>query len=97
MDWLIAGCDHAFSDLEYTLFSQLLQLPVLLGCDIFPSKCKLFSLPTRLGGLGILDPTTSASRFYQASMHVASILSAAIREGSTLDLGLHVTTDCVDS
>ena len=90
---VVAGCDHAF--LEYTLFSQF--LPVLFGCEITPSECQLFSLPTRLGGLGILDPTTSASRFYQASMHVASILSAAIREGSTLDLGLHVTTDCVNS
>ena len=42
--------------------------------------------------MGILDPTTSASTFYQASMHATSVLSAAIREGSTLDLGLHVST-----
>ena len=87
---VVAGCDQAFRDLEYTLFSQF--LPVLFGCEITPSERQLFSLPTRLGGLGILDPTTSASRFYQASVHATSVLSAAIREGSTLDLGLHVST-----
>ena len=87
---VVAGCDQAFRDLEYTLFSQF--LPVLFGCEITPSEHQLFSLPTRLGGLGILDPTTSASRFYQASVHATSVLSAAIREGSTLDLGLHVST-----
>ena len=87
---VVAGCDQAFRDLEYTLFSQF--LPVLFGCEITPSECQLFSLSTRLGGLGILDPTTSASRFYQASVHATSVLSAAIREGSTLDLGLHVST-----
>ena len=72
------------------MFSQF--LPVLFGCEITPSERQLFSLPTRLGGLGILDPTTSTSRFYQASVHATSVLSAAIREGSTLDLGLYVST-----
>ena len=89
---VVAGCDHAFSDLEYTLFSRF--LPVLFGCEITPSECKLFLLPTRLGGLGNLHVhlTTSTSRFYQASVHATSVLSAAIREGSALDLGLHVST-----
>ena len=81
---------HVFSDLEYVLFSQF--LPVLFGCKITPSEHKLFSLPTRLGGLGILDPPTSASRFYQASVHATFVFSAAIREGSTFDVGLHLST-----
>ena len=34
-----AGCDPAFSDLEYTLFSQF--LPVLFGCEITLSERKL--------------------------------------------------------
>ena len=67
-------------------------MPVLFGCEITPSELKLFSLPTRLGGLGILDLTTSASRFYQASVNATSVLSAANRESSALDLGLHVST-----
>ena len=87
LQWVVAGCDQAFRDLQYTLFSQFLP-----GCEITPSEHQLFLLSTRLGGLGILDPTTSASRFYRASVHATSVLSAAIREGSTLDLGLHAST-----
>ena len=67
-------------------------MPVLFGCEITPSEHKLFSFRTRLGGLGILDPSTFASRFYQASVRATSILSAAIRESSSLGLGLHVST-----
>ena len=66
-----------------------------------PSECKLLSLPTRLGCLSILDPSTSASRFYQtsrfyhASMHTTSILSTAIRE---FHLGSGLACEyCVDS
>ena len=36
-----AGCDHVFSDLEYTLFSQFLS--VLFGCKITPFEHKQFS------------------------------------------------------
>ena len=49
------------------IFSMFMIL-IMIGCEITPSEHKLFSLPTTLGGLGILDLTTSASRFYQASM-----------------------------
>ena len=45
----------------------------------------MLSLPTRLGGLGILDPTNSVSRFYQASVCATIVLSIAISKGSTLD------------
>ena len=55
----ILGCDNAFCDLESTLFSDI--LPVLFGCEITPSKHKLLSLPTRFGGLGIVDPNKSSS------------------------------------
>ena len=43
---VVAGCNHSFSDLEYTLFCQFLY--VLFGCEITPSEYKLFSLSTRL-------------------------------------------------
>ena len=42
--------------------------------------------------MGIADPTRSASRSYQASMHVTVILTAAIKEGSTFDLNSLVNT-----
>ena len=83
MQCVIAGCVHAFSDLKFTLLSQF--LPALLSCEITLTECILLSLPTRLGGLGILDPTNSASRFYQASVCATIILSTAISKGFTLD------------
>ena len=66
-------------------------MPGLYGCEITPSERKLFSFPARFSGLGILDPTPSASRFYQASVHATS-LKSAISEDSALDLGLHAST-----
>ena len=46
----------------------MIMIMIMIGCEITPSEHKLFSLPTTLGSLGILDLTTSASRFYQASV-----------------------------
>ena len=84
---VISGCDNAFCDLESTLFADF--LPVLFGCEKTPSEHKLFSLPTWLGDLGIVDHTKSALR---SSMHATVILTVAIKEGFTFDLNSHVNT-----
>lgn len=42
-------------DLKSTLFSEVFAYFVWLQDNAF--ECKLFSLPTRFGGLGILDST----------------------------------------
>ena len=85
---VVLGCDDLFLDLESTLFSQF--LPVLFGSSITPAERRLFSLPAKFGGLGILDPVQSASGSYQASVHATSVLTAAIREGLTFNLESHV-------
>ena len=59
-------------------YSQL-YFSIFIGCEITPSERQLFSLPTRLGGLGIVHPVKSASRFYQATVCATAILTAAIR------------------
>ena len=70
------------------MFSQF--LPVLFGSSITPAERRLFSLPAKFGGLGILDPVWSASGSYQASVHATSVLTAPIREGLAFDLESHV-------
>ena len=50
-------------------------IPKLLGCEI-PGTVKrdLFSLPVRLGGLGLFNPTVTAIRQHASSLHTSSPL-----------------------
>ena len=85
---VVCGCDSSFLDLESTIFSQF--FPVLLGCEVSSSDRKLFSLSTKFGGLGIIDPVTSAARSHNVSVHAITILTKTIKNGSILDLDSHV-------
>lgn len=42
---------------------------------------KLFSLSTRLGSLGIIDPVNSVMRSHNVSVHAIAILTEAIKDG----------------
>ena len=65
-------------------------MPVLFGCEVSSSEHKLFSLPTKFDGIGIIDPVTSATRSHNVSMHATAILTKSIKNGSILDLDSHV-------
>ena len=82
---VVCGCDSSFVDLESVVFSQF--LPVLL---VSSSECKLFSLPTKFSGSGIVDPVTSAAKLHNVSVHLTAIFTMTIKNVSILDLDSHV-------
>ena len=65
-------------------------MPALFGCEVSSSEHKLFSLPTKFGGLGIIDPITTAARSHNVSVHATATLTKAIKNGAILDLDCHV-------
>ena len=58
-------------------------LPCLLGWDS-PSDVEreLFALPTRFGGLGLLNPVECCSTEYEGSLHLSDALTLAIIQQS---------------
>ena len=53
-------------------------------------ECELFSPPTRLGGLHIIDCVNSAARSHNASVHATAILTELLRKVTSCDLDSHV-------
>lgn len=47
-------------------------------CSPGDSDCGLFALPTRLGGLGLIDPTCSAAIYYTTSLTVCTPLISRV-------------------
>ncbi len=55
-------------------------LPALLQEEVSPIERKLYGLPVRNGGMGVLDPTTTARRAYTTSKEATTYLVKAIKE-----------------
>ena len=66
---------------------RLVLIPTLMGCSP-PNDTirKLFALPPRYGGLGIINPTLIAAEEYSASCHIAEPLSQFILDQLLLQL-----------
>ena len=64
---VVCGCDSTFLNLESTIFFS-----TLFECEINSLEHKLFSLPSRLGGLGIIDPVISAARLHNVLVHATA-------------------------
>ena len=81
---VVPHCGHHFQQVEKSNF-----IPSLLGHDITPLDRDLFSLPVRLGGLGIRNPTTTADSLYSTSRHATQLLSNAIMGLGTYSFADH--------
>ena len=67
--WIIHKINEGFghdSIEESPLKSMKNHYPALFQ-DLSDAECKMFSLPTRLAGLGIKNPTETASSSYHTS------------------------------
>ena len=69
-------CQCLFSDLETVISNSF--IPTLFGQECSTNDRSLFSLPLRLGGLNIRNPTTTASTHYSASRSATAVLTDAI-------------------
>ena len=64
-------------------------LPSLLGGPISSVEASLFSLPVKLGGLGIRDPVKTGDFCFQTSLDGTLVLSEAIKLQGAFDLNKH--------
>ena len=68
---------HLFAPLENTIRNKF--IPAVIGRHISDIEREILSLPVRLGGLGIEDPTVSADREVKGSLKVTESLSKLIK------------------
>jgi hypothetical protein len=78
---VIPDCAELFQPLEDALRNEF--LPALLGQAISNLDRSLFSLPARLGGLGLRNPTQTASLSHSTSKTATKVLSVAIQQGQS--------------
>ena len=80
-------CGGLFNDLEHVLCT--LFLPSLIGHPCGSHDRFLYSLPIRMGGLNIKDPTKTADQVYSASRNAVSILMESITKQSPFNITDH--------
>jgi hypothetical protein len=71
-------CGELFSPLEEAL--KKVFLPAVTGFEVTEDDRTLFSLPARMGGLGIRNPTLTASKAFETSNNGTKVISEAIKE-----------------
>jgi hypothetical protein len=63
-------------------------LPALMGGHVTERERAVFSLPARMGGMGVRDPSTEAQSF-ETACAASSILVPAIKNGTPFDVKEH--------
>ena len=84
---VVLDCCSLFAELEETLLSSF--LPVMFGCEISSLEQRLFSLPLRLGGLGLDLPTVSANSLNAASRYATEVIVSAIISATPFEPSVH--------
>ena len=87
---VLPDCGLLFQDLESSLASNF--LPALFGVEVSSVERILFSLPLRMGGLGVKNPVTTASHCYASSIRSTTSLVKFIVGCSPFKLDTHVDT-----
>ncbi len=75
-DRVLSGCADAFQPLEELIETKL--LPAIFGGGVENKERILFALPARTGGLGLRDPTTTASLACETSRSATKVVTDAI-------------------
>ena len=84
---VIPDCHILFAPLENAIFSSF--LPAMFGCEISQLEFELFSLPVRLGGLGICLPKYMAQPLYNTSRQATCAIVDSIRNIHCFELDIH--------
>ena len=74
------GISDLFLPLEEAINNIL--IPSLIGRTLTPLERRIFSLPAKYGGMGILNPVEIAETEYAASLNITRILATAIKDQS---------------
>ena len=83
---VVPDCAGAIKPLSEQFF------PALLGGVVTEAEEALFALPTSLAGLGIFDPTKTASLAYKTSRQGTNVLVEAVKGVDVFDPAQHIET-----
>ena len=78
---LVPNCKQALAVIEHKLCSSV--LPSIFGCEISSQERCIFSLPTRFGGLHVLNPTECCEFLYSTSRKTTAVITLSLKEHST--------------
>ena len=81
---IFPNSEELFSPLRQTLFEEF--LPALTGCPLTEIETQIIEKPTRMVGLGIRDPVTSAKYAFETSTRATSMLQESLVSGSAVNL-----------
>ena len=87
---VLQDCGALFRNLEIALASSF--LPAIFGVEVSSVERDLFSLPLRMGGLGISNPVSTASHCYSLSTQSTTSLVTFITGASVFELDNHIAT-----
>ena len=74
----IEGTSNLFVPLEEVIRNEF--IPAICGCEPSDMERRMFALPYRYGGLGIVNPVMAADGEYQRSLKITEDLTNLIRE-----------------
>ena len=79
-----------FADLERKIATEL--LPTLFGCEISEDERIICSLPTRLGGLNIQNPSMTGKFHYDLSRRSTEFLVESLKRQREFVTDRHIDT-----
>jgi len=85
---VIPYCGPLFGELERLLASRFLL--ALFGVEVSVVEHDLLALPLRLGGLGVSNPISSASYFYDSSICSIVVLVKSLVSAMLFELDAHL-------
>jgi hypothetical protein len=84
---VIPDCESFFQPLETALKEKF--IPAVFDGEIGDHERKLFSLPARMGGIGVRDPVSTAAIAHATSRNATEILATAIHTQSSFNAVEH--------
>lgn len=87
---VVPNCDFLFLALENKITSDL--LPSIFGCETPSNERSIFSLPTHLGGLNIINPTESCEFSYTLTRRATDVVVCSLETHTKYDPDTHYDT-----
>ena len=80
---VLQHCGPLFAPLMEIISQKL--LPTIFSSEVSPIERELFSLPARMGGLNILNPTDTNECNYSASCKLTETITEALKKKTLFD------------
>ena len=84
---VVPGCQSLFDELESVIAEKF--LPAIFGCEVSSLERELFSLPARMGGLGVFKPNEMTEMLFNSSKNSTKVIVDAIRGRQEFEIDTH--------